>query len=80
MQNPIIFLRGINHADMEAILQFIYFGEVSFYQERIEEFLLAAKSFEIEELSNVALNHPIQLQNSLMSKKVFGRKIILKKS
>ena len=24
VQNPIIFLRGINHADMESILQFIY--------------------------------------------------------
>ena len=54
VQNPIIFLRGINHADMESILQFIYLGEASFYQERMDEFLQAAKSLEIAELSTVA--------------------------
>ena len=58
VQNPIIFLRGINHVDMESILHFIYFGEASFYQERMDEFLRAAKSLEIEELSNVAPESP----------------------
>ena len=54
VQNPIIFLRGINHTDMESILQFIYLGEASFVQERMFEFLQAAKSLEIAELSNAA--------------------------
>ena len=62
VQNPIIFLRGIKQADMESILQFIYFGEASLYQERMDEFLQAAKSLEIAELSTV---HPfIQSPNS----------------
>ena len=54
VQNPIIFLRGINHADMESILQFIYLGKASFYQDRMYEFLQAARSLEIAELSTVA--------------------------
>lgn len=57
-QNPIIFLRGINHADMESILQFIYSGEASFYQDRMYDFLQAARSLEIEEIFNVASDSP----------------------
>ena len=40
---------------MESILKFIYLGEASLYQERMDEFLHAAKSLEIAELSTV---HP----------------------
>ena len=58
VQNPIVFLKGINHADMESILQFIYLGEASFYQERMDEFLQAAKSLEIAELSTVSPESP----------------------
>ena len=58
VQNPIIFLKGINHADMESILQFIYFGEASFYQDRMYDFLQAARSLEIEEIFNVASGSP----------------------
>ena len=39
---------------MESILQFIYLGEASLDQERMDEFLQAAKSLEIAELSTVA--------------------------
>ena len=39
---------------MESILQFIYFGEASLDQGRMDEFLQAAKSLEIAELSTVA--------------------------
>ena len=48
--HPVIYLRGVEHADMISILQFIYLGEVTFDQGRMNEFLLLAKDLEIKEL------------------------------
>ena len=50
--SPIVYLRGIQYSEMESIMQFIYLGEASFYQERMEEFLAVAKSLEIKALCN----------------------------
>ena len=47
---PAIYLRGIDHAEMEAILQFMYIGEVTLTQEKLEEFMAVAKSLEISQL------------------------------
>ena len=30
--NPIVYLRGIQHSEMESIMQFIYLGEAMFYK------------------------------------------------
>ena len=48
---PIIYLKDIKHQEMESILQFMYLGEASFYQERMKEFLDVAKNLEVKELS-----------------------------
>ena len=50
--NHMIYLRGINFYEMEAIMQFIYLGEATFYEERINEILSVAKSLEIKKLYN----------------------------
>ena len=50
--SPIVFLRGIQYPELETIIQFIYLGEATFYDERIDEFLAVAKSLEIKELCN----------------------------
>ena len=47
---PLIYLRGINFSQLESIMQFIYCGEATFYEEGINEFLAVAKSLEIKEL------------------------------
>ena len=49
--NPIIYLRGIQHSELESIMQFIYLGEAKFYEERMSEFLKVSKNLEIKELS-----------------------------
>ena len=49
--NPVIYLRGIQHSEMESIMQFIYQGEASFSEERMSEFLTVSKNLEIKELS-----------------------------
>merc|ERR1711860_478348 len=50
--SQIMYLRGIQHFEMESIMQFIYLGEATFYEERMDEFLAVAKLLEIKELCN----------------------------
>merc|ERR1712221_26974 len=46
-----IYLRGIGPQEMKSILQFMYLGQATFYQDRMNEFLDVAKSLEIKEIS-----------------------------
>ena len=48
--HPVIYLRGIQYTELEAMLQFIYLGETRVHEERLSEFISAAKSLEIEDL------------------------------
>ena len=48
--NHIMYLRGIQYPELESIMQFIYLGEATFYEERMDEFLALVKSLEIKEL------------------------------
>jgi len=60
--NPVIYLRGIQHSEMESIMQFIYLGEARFYEERMSEFLAVSKNLEIKELSTgiVEMNDQVE--------------------
>ena len=48
--SQIIFLRGIQYSEMESIIQFIYLGEATLYEDRTNEFLSIAKLLEITAL------------------------------
>ena len=50
--HPTIYLRGIQFFVIESIMQFIYLGKATFFEERMDEFLAVAKSLEIKELCN----------------------------
>ena len=50
--STIMYLRGIQYLEMESIMQFIYLGEATFHEERMDEFIAVAKSLEIKELCN----------------------------
>jgi len=54
--NSSIYLRGIHHEALESILQFIYLGEVTFYNERMNEFLNVAKNLDIKEIGKNAVH------------------------
>ena len=64
--SSVIYLRGIQHQEMESILEFMYLGVATFYQERMNEFLNVANSLEIKEISknvefdNENVNHEEQ--------------------
>ena len=48
--HPLIYLRGIQHQEMESILQFMYLGEGKFYQQRMAEFLRVAQDLEVKDI------------------------------
>ena len=50
--HPLIYLRGIHHEDLYALLQFIYLGKASVYNSNIKRFALAAKDLQIKKLAD----------------------------
>ena len=54
---PIIYLKGINHQEMESILQFMYLGEARFSQERTSEFLRVATELELKSICKIDENN-----------------------
>ena len=44
---PMIYLRGVSHKDLELILSFVYTGQVTFEQEKLDEFLKVANDLKI---------------------------------
>ena len=53
--NTSIYLRGIQHEELESILQFIYLGEATINHERMNEFLNAAMNLDIKEIGKNAV-------------------------
>ena len=50
--SSVIYLRGVNHSELESILLFIYLGEATFQPDKMNDFFSAGKSLEIKELTN----------------------------
>ena len=50
-KDSVIYLRGVLAPEMKSILQFMYLGQATFHQDRVDEFLNVARTLEIKELS-----------------------------
>ena len=50
-QNPLIYLKGVDYENLEAVLNFMYQGEVNVAQEDINEFLRVAVELDVKGLS-----------------------------
>ena len=61
--HPVVFLRGVKKQELESILKFIYLGEVSFNQSRMDEFLAVADILEVHELRETFGTHQTALEN-----------------
>ena len=55
-QHPLLYLKGVQHADLNNILDFIYYGEVSIAQENLNAFLSVAEELKIKGLTQSNLN------------------------
>ena len=74
--SPLIYLRGIQHEEIQSILEFVYLGETTICQSRIEEFLKVATSLEIKEINgnmNADLVHLEDMSSSFPDLKTEGK-------
>ena len=63
-ENSSIYLKGILSQEMKSILQFMYLGQATFYQDRMNEFLEVAKTLEIKEIGkDVDYNADVEQEN-----------------
>ena len=65
--NSVIYLRGIKHEEMQAIINFIYVGEAIFSLDRMSEFINVAKNLDVVEICN-NLNSIEKHENSEIAK------------
>merc|ERR1711970_1320639 len=49
--HTILYLRGVHAADMQAVLDFMYYGEVSVAQEELNSFLAVAEDLKVKGLT-----------------------------
>ena len=47
-QNPLLYLKGVSHKDMESVLNFMYYGEVNVAQDDLNSFLQVAEDLRIK--------------------------------
>ena len=47
---PIIYIKGVSHIELSAILQFMYYGKIEACHERTAELLKATKDLQIQKL------------------------------
>ena len=70
-KDPVIYLRGVLSSEMKSIMQFMYLGQATFYQDRMNDFLNVAKSLEIKEISkNVDSNVDDSIQDQEYDEKI----------
>ena len=57
--HPLLYLRGIKQEELEAILNFMYFGEAQLSEDSIDAFVNLAKDFKVEAISEQIINGDI---------------------
>ncbi|KAF6214987.1 hypothetical protein GE061_009735 [Apolygus lucorum] len=62
-QHPIVILRDVREQDMEALLRFMYNGEVHIGQEQLPDFLKTAQTLQVRGLADV----PTKEQHKLLA-------------
>ena len=65
--HPIIYMRGLKAKDLGAILDFIYHGEASIYQEELDGFLALAEELQLKGLSGPKHDNKDSIHETLAS-------------
>ena len=74
-QHPLLYLKGVKHSELLAVLNFMYMGEVNVAQEELNSFLSVAEELKVKGLtqgnsgpksSNENTQKPICTQNSIL--------------
>ena len=81
--HPLIYLKGIKFKDLEAVLSFMYLGQVNLAQEDLDSFLALAEELEVNGLTpgekvSKANSNRLAMLDTQNSKFVFRQKIWFK--
>ena len=68
---PLLFLKGVQHEELESILEFIYLGEAKVSECRIEEFARVALELDIKELNQSQRKSNQETKSQLNSKDIY---------
>merc|ERR1712060_659324 len=49
--NPLLYLKGVKYSDLQAVLNFMYHGEVNVAQEELNSFLAVAEDLRVKGLT-----------------------------
>ena len=49
-QHPLVYMRGVKARELECVLEFIYHGETSIFQDDLDQFLLTAEELQLKGL------------------------------
>ena len=63
--HPLIYMRGVKSENLLAIVDFLYCGEASVFQEDLDSFLAIAEELELNELMGQTKENNQQAENSL---------------
>ena len=63
--HPLIYLRGVQAEQLEAVVAFIYQGEVNILEEQLDSFMLVAKDLQLKGLTALFDKQPNLFQQSL---------------
>ena len=69
-KDAVIYMKGVMHKEMKSILEFIYLGQSTFYEDRLEDFLKVARELDIKEISenrkspSTVVRNNTQVENS----------------
>ena len=50
-QHPLLYMKGVKYSDLESLLSFMYFGEVSIAQDELNSFLAVAEELKVKGLT-----------------------------
>lgn len=73
-QHPLLYLRGISYSNIESLINFMYYGEVSIAQEELNSFLAVAEELQVKGLTQSESPKPSQPQ-SIKSKAISRSRI-----
>ena len=48
--HPLVYMRGVNSEDLEALINFLYYGEANISQENLDSFLAIAQELQLKGL------------------------------
>merc|ERR1711894_211289 len=57
-ESPTVYLEDIQFSEMESIIQFIYLGEATIFEDRMSAFIAAGRLLEIKEIYNARTQDP----------------------